>query len=292
MKPSPIQPCHDGLRSGRLRTLGDIMEDFPASLFFNICRICAEWKVRHAESDVPLGDTFRVGQSEIVKKYDARLRAMGLSASAATFSKMGVLFDKAGCTWKETAKLSEEALGRLIDEVNGKQFFVLTPRESDVFSNPRRGWELSLERFPAIIDDVEEASKSFALSRYAASVFHSVQLVEHGLIELGTFLKVTDPHSGWTAVAGALQKVVNKKHQDRTSFEKKNFQFLEQMQGSVQGLKNAWRNKISHAHGRLVLMSKEFSPEIAEEILMATRAFMRRLAEELPPPKPKKASKK
>jgi len=42
-----------------------------------------------------------------------------------------------------------------------------------------------------------------------------------------------------------------------------------------------------------VLISKEFSPEVAEEILMASRAFVRRLAEELPPAKPKKrASKK
>jgi hypothetical protein len=29
-------------------------------------------------------------------------------------------------------------------------------------------------------------------------------------------------------------------------------------------------------------MNKDFSPEIAEEILFATRAFMRRLAEKLP----------
>jgi hypothetical protein len=65
---------------------------------------------------------------------------------------------------------------------------------------------------------------------------------------------------------------------------------LEQIQGTVEGLKNAWRNKISHVQGKLTLMSVEFSPEIAEEILLATRAFMRRLAEDLPKPKQKKAA--
>ena len=60
------------------------------------------------------------------------------------------------------------------------------------------------------------------------------------------------------------------------------------MQGTVEGLKNAWRNKISHAHGKLILMTTEFSPEVAEEILFATRAFARRLAEGLPPAKTKK----
>ena len=68
---------------------------------------------------------------------------------------------------------------------------------------------------------------------------------------------------------------LNDKHQ-------KNFPFIEQMQGTVTALRNAWRNKISHAHGKLVLMTSEFAPDVAEEIIMATRAFMRRLATELP----------
>ena len=181
----------------------------------------------------------------------------------------------------DITKCSEELVGRLIDECRDKSFLALAPSETEIFENPQRGWDLSVKRFPEIIEDVEEASKCFALSRYGASVFHSVQIIEFCLIELGTFLKVEDPHSGWSAVSSALKKVIDKKHQDRTQFERKNFPFLEQMQGLVQGLKNAWRNKISHSHGRLVLMSGEFKPETAEEILMATRAFTRRLAEEL-----------
>jgi hypothetical protein len=125
-------------------------------------------------------------------------------------------------------------------------------------------------------------------SRYAGAVFHSVQIVEAGLIELGLFLKVTDPLSGWTAVSKALKVVIDKDHKKRTRFEQRNFKFLEQLQGTVEGLKNGWRNKISHTQGRLVLMTADFSPDVAEEILFATRSFMRRLAEGLPPPKTKK----
>jgi hypothetical protein len=55
------------------------------------------------------------------------------------------------------------------------------------------------------------------------------------------------------------------------------------MQGTVEALKNAWRNKISHVSGqRLLLVSSEFTPDTAEEIMTATRAFMRRLTESLP----------
>jgi hypothetical protein len=66
------------------------------------------------------------------------------------------------------------------------------------------------------------------------------------------------------------------------AFEKKHWPFLEQIIATVEALKNAWRNKVSHANGKLMLMTTDFSPEVAEEILMATRAFMRRLATDGP----------
>jgi hypothetical protein len=94
---------------------------------------------------------------------------------------------------------------------------------------------------------------------------------------------VQDPKSGWTAVSNELSKIVKKKYADLTQFEQQNFAFLEQIQGTVEALKNAWRNKIGHVQGRLTLMGKDFTPEIAEEILFASRAFMRRLADGLPP---------
>jgi hypothetical protein len=75
---------------------------------------------------------------------------------------------------------------------------------------------------------------------------------------------------------------VDKKYNERNDFEKQNFPFLEQVQGTVEALKNAWRNKISHAQGKLILLTTDFTPEIAEEIILATRAFMRRLGEGLP----------
>lgn len=178
------------------------------------------------------------------------------------------------------AGLVGELFGRLEDEMK-RSFWSLNSDEVDYYIRPRKGWEAVIERFPATVDDVEEARKCFALSRYSAAVFHSLEVVEIGLIELGTFIHVTDPHSGWTAIANRLQKIVSKKYEDRDDFERQNFPFLEQLQGTVEALKNAWWNKISQAQGKLVLMSKDFSAEIAEEILFATRAFMRRLADGL-----------
>jgi hypothetical protein len=265
------------------------MDKFHTSLLFDVCRVASRhvtlWK--NDKTLIPEEGKFgRKDQANAMDGFIEKLHPLGLSAVCATLKKMKEKFETAECSRHDISMLSEELVGRLIDETADKIFFSLLPREIEYFDNYTRGWEAALARFN-IGGDVEEASKCFALSRYAASVFHSVQIVEAGLIELGTFIKVTDPKSGWSAVSKALDAIIGKPHKDRSRFERKNFEFLEQVQGTVQGLKNAWRNKISHAQGRMILMTTDFSPEIAEEILFATRAFIRRLAEGIPAKKPK-----
>jgi hypothetical protein len=139
-----------------------------------------------------------------------------------------------------------------------------------------------IARFPETGTDVEEAGRCFALERFAACVFHSIQVVEHGLNALGGFLDVKDPKSGWTATSKELERITKKKFADLTPFEAKHIGFLKQIQATVAALQDAWRNKISHAQGRLAVLTAEFSPHVAEEILIASRGFMRRLATDLP----------
>jgi hypothetical protein len=186
------------------------------------------------------------------------------------------------CKHGKLFELSKELNGRIVDEMIVREFWSLSLKETKLYSEPWKGWEEVIERWDDTISDIEEASKCYALSRYAGAVFHSLQVVEVGLLDLGEFIGVTDPKSGWTAVAHALKKVIDKPYKERNDFEKSSYEFLEQIQGTVEALKNAWRNKISHAQGRLILLTADFSPEVAEEILFAARAFMRRLAAGLP----------
>jgi hypothetical protein len=197
---------------------------------------------------------------------------VGLTTSAATVRKMIDALQREGHIRERMKDYDLEFAGRLVDEMQSIFFFCVSPHEADYFKEPRRGWEKIIERFLDCVGDVEEARKCFALSRYAAAVFHSLQIVEVGLIELGTFIGVTDPKSGWTAVTNRLKKIVDAPHDKRSNFERSNYGFLEQLPGTVEALKNAWRNKISDAQGRLVLLTADFSPDVAEEILFATRA--------------------
>jgi hypothetical protein len=225
-------------------------------------------------------DRFRV----IFEKFEKVLTFYDLPCSVETAKKLAVWADNYSPGDTELRDLCIELRGRIMDETRGREFFTLSLQEAEHYHHPIRKWEGVVERFPKAIADIEEAWKCFALARYTASVFHSLQVVEVGLIELGDFIGINDPISGWTAVAQRLKKIIDTKYRDLSDFEKKHRLFLEQVQGTVEALKNAWRNKVSHVHGKLTLMTgEEFHPDIAEEILLATRGFMRRLVEGLPP---------
>jgi hypothetical protein len=202
-----------------------------------------------------------------------------------TVEKMRQLLLREPQNLRRFRELVSELQDRIIDELKGRAVLSLNATESDLYRNPFRNWEPLTKRFPNIISDVEEANKCLALSRFPACVFHSLQIVESGCEELGRFIGVVDPKSGFTAVTNELNRIIRKKRVELNIFEKDNFDALEQIHGSVEGMKNAWRNKISHVQGRLTLMTKDFSPEVAEEILIASRAFMRRLLEAVPGPK-------
>ena len=151
-----------------------------------------------------------------------------------------------------------------------------------MYQRPRDGWEQVILRFPDAVGDIEECNKCFALARYAAAVFHSLQAVEVGLIELGRIIVVNDPLPGWTATTQRLKTIIKAKYADMTAFQQQHKALLEQLDATAEALKSSWRNKVSHVHGKMVLMTSDFAPEVAEEILVASRGFMRRLATEAP----------
>jgi hypothetical protein len=156
-------------------------------------------------------------------------------------------------------------------------FFIAIPDlRKSAFIESRKGWEDIADAFPRSIDEIEEMNKCFALCRYSAAVFHSLLVVEHGLVAMGKPLGITDPKEGWDATCRKLEAIVKAGHnENKTSLD---FNFLSQINACVQTMKLAWRNKVNHATGRIIVMSGGFAPDIAEEIIIATRGFMRRLA--------------
>ncbi len=179
-------------------------------------------------------------------------------------------------------QLKERAEG--IQREMKRHLFLYVPEErSQFYKSPLYKWELVIERFPSATNDIEEAAKCFALDRYAGAVFHMTRVVEHGVIEIGKLIDVKDPRPGWRSVRIALERILQKTEYSKlTALEKAHYRLLEQMFPAMLSIERAWRDKISHVANDLILLSGEFHPDVAEDIIDATRAFMRRLAMELP----------
>jgi hypothetical protein len=175
-----------------------------------------------------------------------------------------------------------EIKSRLDDELSTLLFFRVPAERAHYFDKYQEGWEEVVSRFPETMSDIEEMSKCFALSRYAGAVFHSLLTVEWGVIHLGTFIGVTDPKRGWDATCKKLASIIAAGHHNAPVPIAPYFGFLEQTNQCIQTMKHAWRNKVNHSDARLGVLRSDFTPDIAEEIIMAARAFMRRLATELP----------
>jgi len=221
------------------------------------------------------GKTLEYVQS-LAQQYGLRMSALHASQLIASISAARHTLDN-----NATERIATMLCVTVENELSLRVFLAIPPERKQFYDSPRDGWDQAIERFPDCVTDVEEMHRCFSLSRYSASVFHSVQAIEHGLIAAGKWLGVKDPMSGWTAVSNELKKITGKKYTERTSLESTHFEFIEQLHGTVEALKNAWRNKISHATGRIKI-GADFSPEVALEIMMASRAFMRRLAVDLP----------
>lgn len=207
------------------------------------------------------------------------LRKMDFKSSAITAKKIKLKLKDSRIADVSLKNLVDELFGRIRDKCLSSTFLYI-PLD-DYYNNPRDNWEKIIDRFHDTITDIIEMSKCFALERYAAAVFHSVLIVERGVIEFGKFIGVEDHKPGWTATTNKLKNILKKKYDARTQFEKENFAYFEQIDATIEALKTAWRHKISHIEGKLILMTTEFNSEIAEEIMFATRAFMRRLSEKI-----------
>jgi hypothetical protein len=146
----------------------------------------------------------------IAKSCAGLMEHLRLIGAVGTLRNVAILAKNA-----EGAKFAYEEFDRrfraidemLRDELSEILLFSLGLNEAEFYQSPRKGWEEIISVFPATVSDIEESRKCFALSRYAASVFHSLQVVETGLIALGEEIGVNDPHSGWTAVTNRLNSM-------------------------------------------------------------------------------------
>ena len=132
------------------------------------------------------------------------------------------------------------------------------------------GWETIIAKFPAALDNIEEASKCIALGRNTACVYHLSGIVQEALESLGRKLGVPlDPTSDtWNRLIDKIVKAITAKS---TAVPKKTWKALEpfysELVSDIKALKNAWRNPTMH-------FRRTYTDEQAEKVYARVQEFM------------------
>ena len=167
------------------------------------------------------------------------------------------------------------------DELKSVLFLHLDPKQAEEFKNPSKDWDEVIGIFTKVRYNIEESAKCFALERYGASVFHVLQVAEYGVIQVAKLLQVAGDKPGWGSLK-RLADLIKEPYPKRSALAQKHSKLLENVVPLAIVVKDSWRHKLDHVDNQIVWVDTDFSPMVAGEIISATRAFMRKLALELP----------
>ena len=246
---------------------------------WEIYKIEGQWA--HGKVDVAIPFPVAVGAKADALQLDCEL--YGFTSTAMKCARVTQrCTDGQPLTYREGVALMKELRERLEDDLHSRVFLSLSAKEGNLYNKPTEGWSEVISRFRETSFEIEQMQKCFALGLYPASVYHAMQTIEMGLIHLGKWLQVADPKPGWVATTKELKRVVDGGYEKAPATIQPHWIFVGQMQVTTQALMTSWRHKIDHVAGRLAILPGGFAPEITQDIIGATRAFMFRLASEMP----------
>jgi len=157
----------------------------------------------------------------------------------------------------------------LMLELEDRKFYGPLRRYEQYYEQAKLFGDEVFDHFPSANNDIFEAGTCLALERGTASIMHLMRVVEAGLKVLAKTLGI-GPQNDWGSYLREIDKELAariKASGVRTSDE----QFCAEVALTFDGVRRAWRNPTMH-------IENNYSPERAEEILVAVRALMRHLA--------------
>lgn len=156
------------------------------------------------------------------------------------------------------------------DELDGRKIFAMTPQYAHYHSpeEPLFGQRV-FAAFPDANNDIAEAGKCLALGCGTACVMHLMRALEVALKAVAKEFGIEDKND-WGTYLREIEKEL-KAHETAGKKRSADEQFYADASAQLGNLKVAYRNPTMH-------VGSDYSEDRAEEILVATRAFMRHLA--------------
>lgn len=157
---------------------------------------------------LPFEDDDGIGLSHL-KKLLRQCEVLGFKTTAHHLFLL-IASIEADRRFSEIAEIGSDVHKSLFIELQTTVFFALQPGGEALYSEPYKGWETVVERFPKTATDIEEASKCLALNRATACVFHLMRVMEAGLYALADDLAIADVQENWQNAIDQIESAVRK----------------------------------------------------------------------------------
>jgi len=179
----------------------------------------------------------------------------------------------------EIQSLLTELVKRIAVELEAHTYLCVSRDDAGFYNKPLDGWGDTITAFPSTRYDIEEASKSLALQRNTAVVFHLMRVMGAGVKAMGKSLSEPTLDAShnltWDNVLRRCTKESEKEFKDMSPAWQSDKQFFAAATAKLYAVKDAWRNPNAHEIG------DKYTSEETLDIYRTIRSFMRQLATKL-----------
>jgi len=166
---------------------------------------------------------------------------------------------------------AKDLVNRFSDELSTRIVVSISPRHAKYLNNETLFGDEVFKAFPNTREDIEEAGKCLAFERPTAAVFHLMRALESAVQAIANKLGATVHDSNgkglpWGVIADNMKPKIDA--MQRGSAEQTKWY---RVQNDLVVVNRAWRVPTNHP-------KETYTPDQAEEVLDATRAFMKELA--------------
>lgn len=246
---------------------------FRASRFIKVMETTARLAMTVQIKVVPQSSVFRECMAEDLDSLAEQLGELGMGRQQALALELSEFIRK-------HEKLpSLRGITQLRDLVHHDlerwSFLPMSPASAAYFEpkEPLFGDDV-LAQFPGVWQDIEEAGKCLALSRWTASVFHLMRVLEHGLPWMANRAGITEDlsYENWHNIIERIQsRIADIGTWSKGPVKQEALRAYSDTATEFAYFKDAWRNHV--AHKRL-----SFDEAGAKRVFSHVKAFMQQLA--------------
>lgn len=179
-------------------------------------------------------------------------------------------------TYKHVETDCDEISNCAQSELKRIYFGYISPAKQDELLQAKTLWQSTILAFNDAEKDAEMASRCYALECNDACVYHSMMVLEHGMLALAKKLGVKGAGSrAWQTIIEDIEREIEKRQKTLRAKKPSDFlTFLSEAAKEFRYFKDAWRNHT--AHGRA-----DYDENDARKVLIHVRDFMEHISTRL-----------